>query len=150
LKEHPLLYLDEITVGHRYVTRTHTITAEEIMAYSRVYDPQPFHTDERAAAASLFGGLAASGWHTASLSMRLLVDSGIRIAGGLIGLGGEISWPKPTRPGDTLRVEGMVLEVTPSRSKPDRGTVTIRNETKNQRDEILQVFTGKLMVPRRT
>jgi acyl dehydratase len=144
-----LLYLDDIPVGHRHVTRTHTITAEEIMAYSRVYDPQPFHTDERAAAASLFGGLAASGWHTASLSMRLLVESGIPIAGGLIGLGGEISWPKPTRPGDTLRVESVILEVTPSRSKPDRGTVTIRNETKNQRDEVVQSFTGKLMVPRR-
>ncbi len=144
-----MLYLDDIAVGHRHVTRTHTITAEEIMAYSRVYDPQPFHTDERAAAASLFGGLAASGWHTASLSMRLLVESGIPIAGGLIGLGGEIGWPKPTRPGDTLRVESTVLEVTPSRSKPDRGTVTIRNETKNQRDEIVQTFTGKLMVPRR-
>lgn len=144
-----MLYLDDIPVGHRHVTSTHTITAEEIMAYSRVYDPQPFHTDERAAAASLFGGLAASGWHTASLSMRLLVESGIPIAGGLIGLGGEISWPKPTRPGDTLRVESTVLEVTPSKSKPDRGTVTIRNETKNQREEIVQIFTGKLMVPRR-
>jgi acyl dehydratase len=145
-----LLYLDDIPVGHRHVTGTHTITAEEIKAYSRAYDPQPFHTDDRAAADSLFGGLAASGWHTASLSMRLLVESGIPIAGGMIGLGGEISWPRPTRPGDKLRVESVVLEVTPSKSNPHRGTVTIRNETRNQRDEIVQIFTGKLRVPRRS
>jgi acyl dehydratase len=144
------LYLDDIPVGHRHVTRTYTLTAEEIVTYARRYDPQPFHTDEHAASQSIFGGLAASGWLTASVSMKLLVESGIPIAGGMIGLGGEIGWPRPTRPGDTLRVESEVLEVTPSKSKPDRGTVTIRNETKNQRGEVVQVFTGKLMVPRRT
>ena len=144
------LYLDDITPGRRDVTRTHTLTADEIVAFARQFDPQPFHTDEHAAAKSLFGGLAASGWHTAAISMRLLVESGTPLAGGLIGLGGEISWPRPTRPGDTLRVESEVLEVTPSRSKPHRGTVTLRNETKNQRDEVVQLFVGKLIVPRRT
>jgi acyl dehydratase len=144
-----LLYLDDIPVGHRHVTHTYTLTAEEIVAYAKQYDPQPFHTDEQAAAKSLFGGLAASGWLTASISMRLLVESGIPIAGGIVGLGGEISWPRPTRPGDTLRVESEVLDVTPSKSKPDRGIVTIRNETKNQRDEVVQQFVGKLRVPRR-
>jgi acyl dehydratase len=143
------LYLDDIAVGHRHVTHAHALTAEEIVSYARQYDPQPFHTDERAAAESLFGGLAGSGWLTASISMKLLVESGLPIAGGLVGLGGEIAWPRPTRPGDVLRVESEVLEVTPSRSKPDRGTVTIRNETKNQRDEVVQVFTGKLIVPRK-
>jgi acyl dehydratase len=144
-----LLYLDDISVGHKHVTGTYTITAEEIMEYAKRYDPQPFHLDERAAAKTLFGGLAASGWLTASIAMRLLVESGLPIAGGLVGLGGEISWPRPTRPGDTLRVESEVLEVTPSKSKPDRGTLTIRNETKNQRDEVVQLFVGKLIVPRR-
>jgi acyl dehydratase len=144
------LYLDDISVGLRHVTHTYTLTAEEIVTYARRYDPQPFHTDEHAASQSIFSGLAASGWLTASVSMKLLVETGIPIAGGMIGLGGEIAWPRPTRPGDTLRVESEVLEVTPSRSKPDRGTVTIRNETKNQRGEVVQVFTGKLIVPRRT
>jgi acyl dehydratase len=144
-----LLYLDDIPVGRRHVTHTYTLTAEEIVAYAKQYDPQPFHTDEQAAAKSLFGGLAGSGWLTASISMRLLVQSGIPIAGGLIGLGGEITWPRPTRPGDTLRVESEVLDVTPSKSKPDRGTITIRNQTKNQSDEVVQEFVGKLIVPRR-
>lgn len=144
-----LLYLDDIQVGLRHVTRSYTLTAEEIVSYAKQYDPQPFHLDQRAAEKTLFGGLAASGWLTAGISMRLLVKSGTPIAGGLVGLGGEISWPRPTRPGDTLRVESEVLEVTPSRSKPDRGTITIRNETKNQRDEVVQLFVGKLIVPRR-
>ena len=92
----------------------------------------------------MFGGLAASGWHTAAITMRLMVDLGVP-AGGLIGAGGEIAWPRPTRPGDTLRVVSEVLEVVPSRSRNDRGTVVMRNETRNQRDEIVQLFTAKLI-----
>jgi acyl dehydratase len=107
------------------------------------------HLDGEAAKRSLFGGLAASGWHTAAITMRLNVGGGLPIAGGIVGMGGELSWPKPTRPGDLLRVESEVVEVSPSRSRPDRGTVTVRSETRNQRDEVVQIATMKLLVPRR-
>ncbi len=114
------------------------------------FDPQPFHTDPEAAKHSLFGSLVASGWHTAAISMRLMVESGLPIAGGLIGAGGSIDWPRPTRPGDILQVEIEVVEVRPSRSRPDRGLVTIRSQTRNQRGEIVQILTAKLVVPNRT
>ena len=116
--------------------------------YAREFDPQPFHLDEEAARKSLFGGLAASGWHTASLTMRLIVES-VPLAGGVIGSGGELSWPRPTKPGDTLRVVTEVLEITPSRSRPDRGMITMRSTTLNQNDEAVQVFTPKVVVQRR-
>jgi acyl dehydratase len=143
------LYLDDFQVGQRFVTRSYTLDADQIKAFAAQFDPQPFHLDEVAAKASLFGGLAASGWHTAAITMRLLVESGAPIAGGLVGVGGEISWPRPTRPGDVLSVASEVLAVIPSRSKPDRGTVTMRSETKNQRGEVVQRLTAKLVVPRR-
>jgi acyl dehydratase len=94
--------------------------------------------------------LAASGWHTAALTMKLMVESGAPFSGGIIGAGGEITWPRPTRPGDVLTVFSEVIEVTPSRSRPDRGMVTLRSETRNERDEVLQVLTAKLVVPRRS
>lgn len=141
-------YFDDLRVGLRFETGTHTITEAEIKAFAAAFDPQPFHLDDRLARATMFGGLAASGWHTAAITMRLLVDLGIP-AGGLIGTGAEIAWPQPTRPGDTLRVQGEVLEIVPSRSRNDRGTVVIRNETRNQRDEVVQRFIGKLIVFRR-
>jgi acyl dehydratase len=97
---------------------------------------------------SLFAGLAASGWHTAAITMRLIVGMGA-LAGGVIGAGGEVTWPRPTRPGDVLRVESEVIDITPSRSKPDRGIVAVRNETLNQRDEVVQIMVAKLVVPRR-
>ena len=97
----------------------------------------------------MFGGLVASGWQTASLTMRLLVEGGVPIAGGMVGAGGEIKWPKPTRPGDALRVHSEIVEIVPSRSRPDRGIVTIRIETRNQHGDIVQLFVGKLVVPRR-
>ncbi len=143
------LYFDDLHVGQRFVTATHALDAAQIIAFAQVFDPQPFHMDDAAARATLFGGLAASGWHTASISMRLLISSGPPIAGGIIGSGGELSWPRPTYPGDILRVESEILERVPSRSRPERGMVVIRNETRNQRDEILQIFTPKLVVPRR-
>jgi len=143
------LYLDDLSVGQRFTSGTLTVTEADIKAFAAQYDPQPFHLDDAAARQTLFGGLAASGWHTAALSMRLLVEGGAPLAGGIIGGGGEISWPKPTRPGDVLHVEAEVLEITPSRSKPDRGMVVMRNETKNQNGEAVQVTTMKLVVPRR-
>ena len=143
------LYLDDIKVGQRFTSGSITVEEERVKAFARDFDPQPFHLDEAAAKASLFGGLAASGWHTAALTMRLLVDGGAPIAGGIVGAGGELSWPRPTRPGDVLTVVSEVLEVTPSKSRPDRGMVTVRSETLNQKGEAVQVATMKLVVPRR-
>ena len=143
------LYLDDIVVGYRFFSGTHQLDAAQIKAFAAAYDPQPFHLDDAAAKETLFRGLAASGWHTAAITTRLLLQDGGPIAGGLIGAGGEISWLKPVRPGDVLRVVVEVLNVVPSRSKPHQGMVTLRCETLNQNDEIVQVFTNKLVVPRR-
>jgi acyl dehydratase len=143
------LHLDDLSVGQRFTSASHAVDATQIKAFAQEFDPQPFHLDEEAAAKSLFGGLAASGWHTAALTMRLLVDGGAPIAGGIVGAGGEIAWPRPTRPGDVLTVESEVLEVTPSRSRPDRGMVTLRSTTLNQHGEAVQVLTARLVVPRR-
>ncbi len=125
------------------------IDEAQIKAFARQFDPQPFHLDDEAARGSLLAGLAASGWHTAAITMRLQVDSGLPISGGIIGAGGELNWPRPTRPGDVLHVETEVLEVKPSRSRPERGMVTVRSETLNQRGEVVQTLTVKLVVPRR-
>ncbi len=144
-----VFYLDDLRVGRRFVSGTHQIDEEQIRAFARQFDPQPFHLDAAAAKGFLFGGLVASGWHTAAISMRLLVGT-VPIAGGLIGAGGEISWPRPTRPGAVLHVECEVLEVRPSRSRPDRGMVTVRSETHTDGGDVVQVFTARLVVPRRT
>lgn len=142
------LYLEDLHVGRTFTTGSVTVTTEAIKAFARDYDPQPFHLDEDAAGDSLFGGLAASGWHTAALSMRLLVD-GLPFAGGLIGVGGETTWPRPTRPGDTLTVHVEVLEITPSKSRPDRGMVRTRNETRNQNGEPVQISNLGIVAWRR-
>ena len=144
------LYLEDFHVGQRFTSATHVIDTAQIKAFARQFDPQPFHLDEEAAKGTLFGRLVASGWHTAAISMRLQVESGLPIAGGMIGIGGEMSWPRPTLPGDVLRVETEIREVTPSRSRPDRGVVRVYSETRNQRDEVLQILDAKLFVPRRT
>lgn len=144
-----LLYLEDIHVGQRFATGETALDAQAIKDFARAFDPQPFHTDEHAAKDSFFAGLAASGWHTAALSMRLLVESGPALAGGMIGAAAELSWPRPTRPGDILHVESEVLAVTPSRSKPDRGLVTLKSETRTQAGETVQVQTAKLLVWRR-
>src|SRR5581483_5909048 len=109
------LYLDDLHVGQRFTSGTYRMEAEKMKAFAAEFDPQPFHTDEEAARNSIFQGLAATGWHTAAVAMRLLVTSGLRIANGLVGLGGEISWPRPTRPDDVLRVESEILEIRLSR-----------------------------------
>ena len=143
------LCLDDFHVGQRFASGTHVMDAAQIKAFARQFDPQPFHLDEEAAKATLFGGLVASGWHTAAVTMRLQVESGLPIAGGIVGIGGEMSWPRPTRPGDTLSVVSEILEVTPSRSRPDHGVVRMRSETRNQRNEVVQILDAKLFVPRR-
>ena len=143
------LYLDDLRVGQRFGSGTHRIEEGQIRAFAAQFDPQPFHLDAEAAKGTFFGDLVASGWHTAAITMRLLVASGLPIAGGIIGTGGEITWPNPTRPGDVLQVESEVLELRPSRSRPDRGIATIRSETRNQRGDVVQVLVAKLVVSRR-
>ena len=143
-----LLYLDDLQVGQRFTSGTHLVDETQIKAFARQFDPQPFHLDENAAKDSLFSGLVASGWHTAAMTMRLMVES-LPLAGGLIGTGGELSWPRPTRPGDILRVEIEIMEIIPSRSRPDRGVALTRIVTRNQRDEETQILVAKLVVPRR-
>jgi len=143
------LYLEDVFVGQKFVTGTYTMTADAIKAFATDYDPQPFHTDEDAAKDTFFCGLAASGWHTAAVTMRLQIDSGPPIAGGMIGAGGEISWPRPTRPGDVLHVESEITEVKPSKSRPERGFATMKSETKNQNGEVVQLLVVKLLVWRR-
>ena len=142
------LYLEDLRVGQTFESGSHTLTAAEIKAFAAQFDPQFFHLDDEAAKASLFGGLAASGWNVASVTMRLLVNS-YAIAGGLIGAGAEINWPRPTRPGDTLRVVTEVVEITPSRSRPERGMVLVRSNTFNQLNEIVQTMSSRMVVPRR-
>jgi acyl dehydratase len=144
-----LLYLDDLRVGQRFTSGTHRVDAAEIKAFAKQFDPQPFHLDEEAAKGTFFGTLVASGWHTVAITMRLLVEGGMPVAGGVIGAGAELNWPRPTRPGSTLHVETEVLEVKPSRSHPDRGMVTVRSETRNERGEVVQVLVSKLVVPRR-
>ena len=144
-----LLYLDDLQVGQRFVSETHAIDVNQIKAFARQFDPQPFHLDEDAAKDTFFGGLAASGWHVAAVTMKLLVTSGAPIAGGGVGAGGEIAWPNPTRPGDVLQVTSEVIEVTPSRSRPNRGMATLKSETRNHKGDVVQVLTAKLVVPRR-
>ena len=143
------LYLDDLEVGQRFTSGTYQIDKDRMKAFAAEFDPQPFHLDEAAAQDSVFQGLAASGWYTAAVAMRLLVTSGFRIANGLVGLGGELTWPRPTRAGDTLRVECEVLAIVPSRSKPNQGVVTIRSTALNQNDEPAQIFTVKILVFRR-
>jgi acyl dehydratase len=144
------LYLEDLHVGQRFGSGEYQMTEERIKAFAAEFDPQPFHLDNAAGEASIFEGLAASGWHTAAVSMRLLVTGGLPFANGLIGLGGEIAWPRPTRPGDILRVESEILEIRPSRSKPNRGIVTVRSVMKNQHGEDVQIFTSKILVFRRS
>ena len=117
------LYLDDLRVGQRFVSDLHALDEAQVIAFASQFDPQPFHLNDAAAKDTLFGGL--------------------------VGAGAEISWPQPTRPDDVLRVESEILEITPSRSRPDRGMVKVRSETRNQRGEVVQILEARLVVPRR-
>jgi len=145
-----LLYFDDLRIGDTYASGTHEVTRDDIKRFANEFDPQPFHLDEEAARDTLFGGLAASGWHTAAITMRLLVTGGPKLANGIVGVGGEVAWPMPTRPGDVLRVDSEVADLIPSKSRPNRGLVVLRSRTANQRGDVVQTLTAKLMVPRRT
>ena len=140
------LYLEDLHVGQRFAAGPVSVSAAEIKSFAAAFDPQPFHLDEAAAETTLFHGLAASGWHTAALTMRMLTSGGLPVATGVIGVGGELAWPRPVRPGDELRVESEVLAITPSRSKPNQAIVTVRTTTTNQNRETVQVLTAKLFV----
>jgi acyl dehydratase len=142
------LYLEDLRVGQKFASGTYVMEAARIKEFAAEFDPQPFHLDERAAQASIFKGLAASGWHTAAAAMRLLVTGGLPFANGLVGLGGEVAWPRPTRPGDILHVESEIVEIRPSRSKPQQGIVTVQSTMLNQNGEAVYVLTAKLLVQR--
>jgi acyl dehydratase len=143
-------YLEDFTVGQTFGSGQLKVDTEQIKAFAAEFDPQPFHLDEDAARDTIFGGLAASGWHTAALTMRLLVESEIEPAGGIVGAGfDEFRWPRPVRPGDELHIESEVLEVRASRSRPNQGLIKVRTTTLNQRDEAVQVQIANLIVPRR-
>jgi len=143
-------FLEDFAAGQKFGSGSVRVDAERVTRFAAEFDPQPFHLDEQAAERSIFRGLAASGWHTAALTMRLLVESELRPAGGIVGAGfDEFRWPRPVRPGDELRLEIEVLEVRASKSRPEQGLVKIRTTTLNQRGEPVQVSVGNLVVPRR-
>ncbi len=143
-------YFEDFVVGQVFNSGRLQVDQEAIVAFARQFDPQPYHVDDEAARHSVFGGLVASGWHTAALTMRLLVGSEFRPAGGILGVGfDDLRWPRPVRPGDELRVRSEVVEARPSKSRPDRGMIAARTTTFNQNDEAVQIFTAKLIVPRR-
>jgi acyl dehydratase len=144
-------YLEDFAAGQKYGGSARVrVEPERIRSFAAEFDPQPFHLDDAAAQGSIFRGLAASGWHTAAMTMKLLVASELKPAGGIVGAGfDEFRWPLPVRPGDELRVEVEVLDVRASKSRPDLGVIKIRTTTLNQNGQAVQVSVGNLMVPRR-
>jgi len=148
---HQDLYFEDLHPGMKFNSnRSYRVTAEEIKEFAERYDPQPFHLDQAAGESSFFKGLAASGWLTAAIVMRLRVES-IHIAGGMIGAGvEEIRWMQPVRPGDTLRTEAEILNVRHSNSRPQYGIVRSRTQVFNQRDEIVMRSVVNFLAPLRT
>ena len=142
------LYLDDLHVGQRFRSGTRMVDAAQIKAFAGEFDPQPFHQDEEAAKGTLFGGLVASGWHTAAITMRLLVAA-VPVATGIVGNGISLKWPSATRAGDVLHLEVTVSGVTPSRSRPERGNLLLTYETVNQHGDVRQATTGRVVVWRR-
>jgi acyl dehydratase len=143
-------YLEDFAAGQVYRSNRLQVDKQQMLAFASQFDPQPYHLDEELARNSIFKGLAASGWHTAAVTMRLLVESEFQPADGILGVGlEELSWPRPVRPGDELRLESEVLEVRPSKVRGDRGVIRLRTTTFNQNDQPVQIFTGNLLVPRR-
>lgn len=144
------LFLEDFEVGQIFRSGRTRVDADRIKAFAAEFDPQPFHLDDEAARKTIFGGLAASGWHTAAVTMRLVLDGEFKPAGGHIGARlEELRWPRPVKPGDELRVETEILEVRPSESRPDHGWIKVRTTTLNQNDELVQAYVGNLIVLRR-
>ena len=143
-------YLEDLHAGDVFTSPVRTVSAEEIVAFAREFDPQPFHLDAEAAAASFFGGLVASGWHTSALTMRLLTESGMDLANGIIGLGMEqLRWPAPLRAGGTIQTRIEILEVRVSERRPESGIVKMKVETRVIDGPVVFDMTGSLIVPRR-
>jgi acyl dehydratase len=150
IRVNEMRYLEDFEPGQKFVSGRLRVDPERIKSFAAEFDPQPFHLDEKTARDTFFKGLAASGWHTAAITMRLLVDGELKPAGGIIGAGfDEMRWPRPVRPGDALYVECEVLEVRPSKSRPDQGLIKVRTTTLNQNGDPVQVFVGNLLVLRR-
>jgi acyl dehydratase len=143
------LYLEDLFLGQRFTSATYQMNEEQIKTFAMEFDPQPFHLDEKAAQNTVFRGLAASGWHTAAVAMRLLVTGGLPLGNGIVGLGGDLTWPNPTRSGDVLHVESEIVEITPSRTKPNQAVVKVKSTTLNQEGTPVYVFTGKVLVLKR-
>jgi acyl dehydratase len=143
------LYLDDLAVGMQFESPTASVTDTDIKRFASEYDPQSFHLDEQAAKASVFGGLVASGWHTAAITMRLLVSGGLPLAGGVVGMGVEITWAKPVRPDAVLRVVSTVLDIKLSKSKPGTGIVTVESQTLDESGEPVQSLISRLLVEAR-
>jgi acyl dehydratase len=144
------MYLDDFAVGQTFGSGRLVLDKEQIKRFAADFDPQPFHLDEKAAQETMFRGLAASGWHTAAVTMRLMVGSELKPAGGIVGAGfDEFRWPRPVRPGDELRLESEVLEVRLSRSRPNQGLIKVRTTTLNQNNDPVQILIANLVVMRR-
>lgn len=141
-------YLEDLAVGMVFKSPEHVLDQAQVIAFASAFDPQPFHLDEAAAKDTFFGEIVASGWHTAAITMRLLVE-GVPIAGGVIGSGGEITWPRPTRPNDRLHVICEVTQIIPSKTRPERGMVRAHCETRTHQGDVVQLFIPKLLVHRR-
>lgn len=144
-----VLYLEDLRIGDIFESRTFRIRSEDIKRFANEFDPQPFHLSDADAERSFFGQLVASGWHTAAITMRLLVES-VPLAGGILGAGmDEVRWPKPVRPDDVLRLRTIVLELRPLKSREGYGMVKFRGTTLNQHDEAVQIVVGNLVIERR-
>ncbi len=142
------LYLDDLHIGDRFSSATYTLEKDKLFEFASEYDPQPFHLDDDFAKDTLFNGLAASGWQTASITMKLWTQT-LNVANGLIGIDCHLKWPTPTRAGDTLRVEAEIIDIQHSKSKPNMGIVTYHSLTKNQHDQVVQDTTTKIVVFKR-
>src|SRR5262245_3850573 len=150
LRSMPERFFEDYAVGQKFGSGTIEVTAERIKSFAREVDPQPFHVDEEAARHTFVGGLVASGWHTAAMTMRLFVERDVAPAAGAIGAGGsDLSWPRPVRPGDVLHIETEVIELRPSKSRPDIGVMKVRLTTYNQANEPVQIAYPAMIVPRR-
>lgn len=144
-------HLEDFSLGPWFTTDPIEVDEQAIVDYARQFDPQPFHLGHDSAAGTFFGSLAASGWHTASLTMRLMVGSGHAPGWGFVGRAIEsLEWPRPTRPGDRLHLEAEVIEIRPSRSRPDLGMLRVKMITRNQNGDPAQVMTCAIVVPTRS
>ncbi len=145
-----MLYLEDIKLGDCFISREYEMTLDEVLTFANNYDPQVFHTDaEKAKDHPIFKGLAASGWHTSAVTMRLWTEC-FPVAYGLIGSESSLRWPKPTRVGDKIHVDVEIVSITPSRTKTDRAIVTYITQAKNQHGDILLISTTKIVVFKRS